>query len=139
MGISDGAFFSSTLACDLNDRLAAVATVAGEPYIGLRCAGKAPMPFLAFHGTDDSLVPFEGGIGTRFNIPLRSARDNMKDWGKLNGCLPQLKSQRIATDVVVESYDGCRNSADVQLYVEGGGRPRLALSRCAPTAVRRNR
>ena len=122
MGISDGAFFSSTLACDLNDVLAAVAVVAGEPFVAPRCAGKAPMPFLAFHGAADSLVPFEGGIGTRFNIPLRGARDNMKDWARNNGCAPELRSQRIAPDILLESYESCRNGAGVQLYViEDGG------------------
>jgi polyhydroxybutyrate depolymerase len=92
MGISDGAFFSSTLACDLNDRLAAVAVVAGEPFVAARCAGKQALPYLAFHGTADGLVPFEGGVGTRFAIPLRGARDNMKDWAKFNGCAPELQT-----------------------------------------------
>jgi polyhydroxybutyrate depolymerase len=122
MGISDGAFFSSTLACDLNDRLAAVAVVAGEPFVAARCAGKQAMPYLAFHGTADGLVPFEGGIGTRFAIPLRGVRDNMKDWAKFDGCAPDLQTQRIALDVVIESYGGCRDGSEVTLYViENGG------------------
>jgi polyhydroxybutyrate depolymerase len=122
MGISDGAFFTSTLACDLNDRLAAVAVVAGEPFVAPRCAGKAPMPVLAFHGTGDTIVPFEGGFGSLNGVRFRGARDNVKDWSRYNGCAPELQSQRIAPDVLLESYEGCRSGADVQLYViEDGG------------------
>lgn len=121
-GLSDGAFFTSVLACQLNDRLAAVAPIAGEPYYPPFCDGKAPIPFVAFHGTDDKLVPFETGIGTMFKIPIRGARESVKAWSQFNGCGADIASKRVAQDVVQESYTGCRNGADTQLYViEGGG------------------
>jgi polyhydroxybutyrate depolymerase len=121
-GISNGAGMSSLAACRLYDKLAAIAPVAGSPYSALECRGKGPVPVIAFHGTEDQLVPFEGGPGGRLGLPTRSVRDNMLNWAKHNGCDLTLSSERVAADVVVESYGGCRNGADVRLYVvEGGG------------------
>lgn len=121
-GISNGGGMTSLLGCKLNDRLAAIAPVAGSPYADLQCRGKGSMPVIAFHGTDDQLVPFGGGPGGRLGLPSGAVRDNMRDWAKHNGCNMVLQTQRIAGDVVLESYGGCKDGADVQLYVvEGGG------------------
>jgi polyhydroxybutyrate depolymerase len=121
-GMSNGGGMSSLLACELNDVLAAVAPVAGSPFNPLACRGKQPVPVLAFHGTDDDLVPFEGGPSGRLNLPARGVRENQRQWATHNGCELTLKSERIASDVLLESYAGCANGADVQLYVvEGGG------------------
>jgi polyhydroxybutyrate depolymerase len=120
-GISNGAAFASLAACKLNDIIAAVAPVAAEPYSDIYCEGKDPVPIIAFHGTDDELVPFEGGNSPR-GLPVNPARENMSGWAAFNGCDPALQTERIASDVVLESYGDCDGGADVQLYViEGGG------------------
>jgi polyhydroxybutyrate depolymerase len=121
-GISNGGGMSSLLGCELNDVIAAIAPVAGSPFPGPACRGKQPMPVVAFHGTDDPLVPFEGGRSGRFGLAGRGVRDNMRSWAEHNGCNLALKSERIAGDVLLETYTGCKDGADVQLYVvEGGG------------------
>ena len=121
-GISNGGGMSSLLGCKLNGRIAAIAPVAGSPYADAQCRGKGPMPVIAFHGTDDQLVPFEGGPGGRLGLPSGAVRDNMRDWARHNGCDLTLQTQRIAPDVVLESYGGCKDGAGVHLYVvEGGG------------------
>ncbi len=121
-GMSNGAGLSSQLACELNDRLAAVAPVAGLTYPLLLCRGKAPMPVIAFHGTADPLVPFEGGPGGRLMLSLRSINDNLKGWAQHDGCADAPASERVAADVVRESYSGCQAGTDVVLYViEDGG------------------
>ncbi len=121
-GISNGGGMSSLAACELNDLLAAFAPVAGSPYSQALCQGKAPIPVIAFHGTDDALVPFEGGAGGRLGLALNSVRQNMKNWAGHNGCGADPQSERVAPDVVRESYSGCKAGADVVLYVveEGG-------------------
>ena len=58
----------------------------------------------------------------RTATPSLSVRGNMHDWAVHNGCDLTLHSQRIAEDVVLESYTNCDDNADVFLYViEGGG------------------
>jgi polyhydroxybutyrate depolymerase len=55
-------------------------------------------------------------------LPSGAVRDNMRDWASHNGCNMTLQSRRVAADVVLERYTGCKAGADVQLYVvEGGG------------------
>ena len=68
-GFSVGAGLSVRLACDLSDRIAAIAPVSGvyfPPFNPRRipepgCLSTRPVPVIAFHGTADPGVPFEGG------------------------------------------------------------------------------
>jgi polyhydroxybutyrate depolymerase len=121
-GISNGGGTASLVGCRLNERIAAVAPVAGAPFSNATCRGREPMPVIAFHGTDDELVPFEGGLGGRLNLLVTSVRTNMREWAEHNGCNMTLQSERIAPDVVLESYRACKGGAEVLLYVvEGGG------------------
>ena len=61
-GLSHGAFMTSIVACDLSDRVAAVAPVAGIQ-APADCDPHRPVPVVAFHGTADPFVPYEGGLG----------------------------------------------------------------------------
>jgi polyhydroxybutyrate depolymerase len=122
-GISNGGFFSSVAACEMQDRIAAIATVAGEGFPDEACRGKRPVPVLVFHGTADATVPFDPSPGrSRLGITVRSTRDSVAAWARFNGCDGTAGEQRAAADIVVVSYEGCRDKADVRLYiVEGGG------------------
>lgn len=55
-GFSNGGFLANLLGCQLGDRLAAIATVAGARPLDA-CAPTGPMPVLLFHGTADRIVP----------------------------------------------------------------------------------
>ncbi len=55
-GFSNGGFISNLLGCQLPERLAAIAPVAGaRPLDG--CAPAGPLPVLFFHGSGDRVVP----------------------------------------------------------------------------------
>ena len=61
-GISNGGGMSFVLSCVLSDRIAAIGTVAGLfTYPWDACRRTRPVPLIAFHGTADPIVPFEGG------------------------------------------------------------------------------
>jgi polyhydroxybutyrate depolymerase len=122
-GISNGGGMTSLVGCVLSDRIAAIAPVAGSPYVEERCRAADPVPIIAFHGTDDPLVPFEPSLGVgRLDLFSAGVRNNMHDWAQHNGCDLTLHTQRVAADVVLESYANCDSGADVELYViEGGG------------------
>lgn len=126
MGFSNGGFLSHRLACDLGDTIRAIAPVAGT--LGIPeadCARTTPLPVFAIHGTDDELVPYEGGppkalhgifesFGT-FQAP--TATDAF--WAKHNG-LPETTVQGFEQgEVSCKRHDG---KAPVTLCtVEGGG------------------
>ncbi len=61
-GISNGGMFVHRLGCDLPDRFAAIAPVAGTIARGFNCApgGNPPISMINFYGTRDRTVPFDG-------------------------------------------------------------------------------
>jgi polyhydroxybutyrate depolymerase len=140
-GLSNGAFMTSSLVCAYADRFAAVAPIAGIRQVE-DCEPARPVPTVAFHGTADDFVRFDGGIGSaasRLPNPDGSPRtpettpsttpaalrptipENVAFWADLNGCRPKPRERTIADDVTLVSYR-CPGRADVQLYViEGGG------------------
>ena len=61
-GFSNGAMAASAVACTLEDRIAAVAAGGGLVDFGERCVLERPVPYLAFHGRDDTSVLFDGGF-----------------------------------------------------------------------------
>jgi polyhydroxybutyrate depolymerase len=61
-GHSNGGFMAYRMACEHGDRFAAVVTVAGaldDP--PPTCAGPSPRAVLHIHGTEDGIVPYDGG------------------------------------------------------------------------------
>jgi polyhydroxybutyrate depolymerase len=132
-GISNGAQMSSLLGCRLAGRIAAIAPVEGEEYLA-PCDGR-PEPIIAFHGTADPILPYDGGGLNATNIanidywkgkapaglpkPL-GIDDSMALWAKHNGCDATPTEKRIAPDVRERAWSGCK--APTVLYIiEGGG------------------
>lgn len=64
-GFSNGAGMSHRLACELSDRIAAIAPVGGANQFALveACEPVRPVPVLQIHGTADPCWPYEGGSG----------------------------------------------------------------------------
>ena len=56
-GLSNGGMMSYRLACELSDRIAAVAPVAGDIRLA-ECNPPRPVPGIAFHGTADAVIPY---------------------------------------------------------------------------------
>jgi len=114
-GLSNGAILSYRLACEASDLFAAVASVAGVEAVP-RCEPKRPVPVLAFHGTSDPVVHWEGGW-----FDLESPKKTIASWSARDGCSgPPTQPLYSKGDVRCEGAPGC--AADVILCrVEGGG------------------
>ncbi len=134
-GISNGAMMSTRLACSLSSRIAAVAPVAGAYYPPLlssypseSCPDTRPVPMISFHGTADTVVPYNGGAGlggAQFRLPQDNTtpdEDVANDWAVHNGCAGARTETQIDTEVRLIEYGSCTNDAIVQHYaVDGGG------------------
>ncbi len=114
-GISNGAQMSYRLACDLGDTLAAFAPVAGGYPPFKDCDPPRPVPVVAFHGTADNLLPYEGQPPVF--LPVRTWAAN---WAARNGCSATAKVTFEKGDVIGETWSGCRDNADVTLYTING-------------------
>lgn len=133
-GISNGAMMSFRLACELSEKIAAIAPVAGAMPLDLQyiCQPSKPVSALIISGTEDPLVPWEGGEITYNNRKLGkvlSVPDTVSYWVGVNNCtknpdiswLPD-SDPNDGTTVKVEIYNHSTKNISIILYqIEGGG------------------
>ena len=121
-GISNGAMMSYRAACEMADKIAAIAPVEGA--LNVECRPSAPVAVIIFHGTADRLVPYNGG-STPYQLGARRSDNSVAGavdfWLKENGCSREPKHQETAA-VHTDIYSGCRNGTAVALYAVQGGR-----------------
>jgi polyhydroxybutyrate depolymerase len=116
-GISNGGGMVNRLGCELADRIAAIAPVSGDYQRYEDCHPPRPVPVVAFHGTADPIIPYNGN---RFALP--SVPEWEAAWAERNGCAPTSSVTYQQGEVTGRSWDGCRAGATVTLYTIGGGR-----------------
>jgi polyhydroxybutyrate depolymerase len=122
-----------------------VAAVAGIQ-TGSTCKTKRPVPVVAFHGTTDPLIHYDGtpssvarslpALDGRGRISSQQAKEfgtrgifskgpsipeEAAEWARRNGCSTGVATTRIASDVTLFAWS-CPHHADVELYrIRGGG------------------
>ncbi len=99
-GISNGGFLTSRLACQLSNRIAAIAVIAASMDIGEGYSPVKPMPVIYMHGTADPIVPNKGG--KKFGRLIYSQGDIIKVWAKMDDCDPK----PVITDIPDTAKDG---------------------------------
>ncbi len=123
-GMSNGGFMSYRLACDLESRIAAIASVTGSMSATQvnNCQASRPMPILEIHGTNDQTVPY---TTTSLSIGIDSL---LRFWRNQNGCtapvvldtLPDVVQE--TSTVTTQWYAGCTDNVEVAHYkVHNGG------------------
>ena len=128
LGMSNGGFMSLTAACRLADKLAAVASITGGLSTKLQadCPMSRPVPVALFLGTEDPLVPFNGGQVAGDRGEVTSAGDAARFFAGKNGCSLEPEKQSLpdldpsdGTRVEQQVFGGC--GAPVELFVVTGG------------------
>ncbi len=122
VGMSNGAAFAQRVACGMPDRIAGVAAVTALAY-PLNCGTNQPFPVIAFHGTDDACVPFEGGTSACGAMyPVRSIEESARLWAEHNRCNEEPSLAEVSEHVRTIAYSECDAEVAVVLFVvEGGG------------------
>jgi polyhydroxybutyrate depolymerase len=123
-GVSNGGGMAFVLSCALSDRIAAVGMVAAAQSLPWNwCTDHRPVPMIAFHGTADPIIPYNGGRspvppGELFpSVPTWTA-----NWARRNQCGTNPIESVVAADVTRLEYTNCADEAAVVLYtVQGGG------------------
>jgi polyhydroxybutyrate depolymerase len=120
VGISSGSAMSASLACQASDRFAGFGLVAGDFYIPALCDAAKQRPIVIFHGTDDQVVPYNGGFVATSKIPVMPEEETADAWAKHNGCTAGPRETTLSSEVVRLDWSGCR--APVVMYrIVGGG------------------
>ena len=116
-GMSNGGYMSYHLACNLGEKIAAIASVTGSMTYGTydNCSPSHPTPVLQIHGLLDFVVPYDGNSGSK-SIP-----DVIDYWVNYNSC--HLEANRLIkysnnNDLIVyDTYESCLNDVNVKLIV----------------------
>lgn len=136
-GVSGGGRMASQLACDLSDRIAAIAPISGvrfplatdTPPNTVDCAPSRGVPVIAIHGVwdpinvfSDTPPPDADSLAAAINPPVPgsswsySAETAVTRWANVNRCRPRSRTVAVTANIDRISYVGCRANADVVLY-----------------------
>jgi polyhydroxybutyrate depolymerase len=124
-GFSNGGFMSYRLACELEERIAAIGSVAGtmNQDIYESCNPDRPVPIVHIHGTRDRIVPYNG------TVLLPGVIEVLTLWGEINQCSPEFTRDRLpdrdrqdGSTVTQFSSQPCAEETAIELYrVNNGG------------------
>ena len=132
-GHSNGAGMSYRLACELSNKITAIAPNAGQCMLK-NCNPMRPVPILHIHGTEDRCANYNGGMcGGCFNefIGIKNAtdgwecisvEDNIKYFANKNKCNQNPKVITDNNNMICKTYEQCKNKAEVTLCsIKGAG------------------
>jgi polyhydroxybutyrate depolymerase len=143
-GFSNGGFMTQRLGCDLADRFAAVAPVAGTLGTQVTCHPSRPVSVLEIHGTADPVVPYDGGrmtIERGGASTIVSAPAMVERWRAIDGCHTQPTRSDIdtaddGTAVTAMTSSPCTDGTAVAFYsVAGAGHTWPGGHQYLPTAL----
>jgi polyhydroxybutyrate depolymerase len=134
-GVSNGGFFTQHLACELSDRIDAVAPVISAlPTAALdTCRPGDALPMLAIQGTEDQFITFAGGDASHDTLGLgdggaiESADTTRAFWAERYGCDPTPTVTALdpvdpqdPTRAELYAYRGCDADARIDYYIVTG-------------------
>lgn len=126
-GMSNGGFMSHTLACELSNRITAIASVTGSIFTtqyGTYCHPQRPIPVMQIHGTSDPTVPYAGNMSQGM-MPIDSV---VKYWVTKDNCNPvatfsNVPNTNTADGCMAEhyQYNGGTDGSTIELFKIIGG------------------
>jgi polyhydroxybutyrate depolymerase len=141
-GMSNGGFMTSRLACELPDRIAAIAVVAASMDQDENYAPKKRMPAMYIQGTADPLVPFAGGPMKRgAGGAIYGHEDVLKAWATADRCdakaaiinLPVMVND--GTSITKAIYEGPNGIKVIGYTVNNGGHTWPGGTQYLPKAI----
>jgi polyhydroxybutyrate depolymerase len=132
-GISNGGLMSFRLGCGLPDKIRAIAPVTAQipSAIEPQCRSESTVSLAVFNGTEDPLVPYNGGQITVFRKQrgeVLSTDETIWIWQNKNQCRSETRVTEFpdliadGTRVTKIEYTQCAAASKVVLYrIDGGG------------------
>lgn len=119
-GHSNGGIMAYRLACELGDRIAAMAAVAGT--LGVDdCRPERPVSVLHVHGDADRNLPIDGGVGDRSvaGVDFPPPRAGFATLAAADGCPPEATVE-VDGDVTSERRGPCDEGAEAVFVTLAG-------------------
>ncbi len=124
-GISNGGMMSLRLGCELSSRLAAIAAVAASmpEKLAKKVVPQAPLSVLLINGTQDPIVPYEGGGVGLFAKRGRvlPVEKTVEFWVLFNRCKENPSDTLVADKVRRTVFAGGAEGTEVVLYTIADG------------------
>ena len=132
-GISNGGLMSFRLGCGLPDKIRAIAPVTAQipSAIEPQCRSESTVSLAVFNGTEDPLVPYNGGQITVFRKQrgeVLSTDETIRIWQNKNRCRSETRVTEFpdliadGTRVTKIESTQCAAASKVVLYrIDGGG------------------
>jgi polyhydroxybutyrate depolymerase len=131
-GASNGGMMTYRLACEAPELFAAAASIIANLPKQLRCQPSEPISMLIMNGTEDPLMPYDGGQVRFLWQELGAVHSTMETaarWAETNGCQPDPTEVELpeedpedGTLVQLTAYSGCDRGSEVVVYtIVGGG------------------
>jgi polyhydroxybutyrate depolymerase len=118
-GMSNGAMMAYRLACELSNKVAAIAPVAGTLTTTQACKPSRPVPIIQFHSKLDEKVPMNGGTGI-FGYYFPPVQNGLNTWVNNNGCNNTTKTVTNFSQYSVTKWSNCNNSS-IEFYLTNDG------------------
>ena len=115
-GISNGAMMSYRLACELSDKIAAVAVVA-PPAVPEGCMPSRPIAIMQIDGTADPAVPINGGKGGGIigkPLQVQAPQDVVNSWIQRNECALTFTTIYQKGKATCIAYGPCKDGVEVE-------------------------
>jgi polyhydroxybutyrate depolymerase len=119
-GHSNGSMLAQKLACQLSNKIAAVAVVAGRLLLDT-CNPESPVSVLQIYGTADTLNPENGGttnytVGTyTYQFSSRPVMNSVQMLAVANGCSTNFSENKNVSnkDLTISTWPDCKNGVVV--------------------------
>jgi polyhydroxybutyrate depolymerase len=121
-GLGDGGIMALRVGCSMADRVAAIAPVDAALPKTMICLPSRPVPALFIDGTDDPIIPYEGGTYKPGQFHVLSAEDSAKSWARFDRCAEKPAQDKIPSlqnggkETRTFTFSGCHDNAQVALY-----------------------
>jgi polyhydroxybutyrate depolymerase len=121
-GLGEGGFMALRVGCNMADRITAIAPVGAAMPKTMICLPSRAVPALFIKGTDDPIVPDNGGTYKPGRFHVLSAEESVKTWARFDHCSEKPAETKLPSadkggkDTKIYTYSACQNNVPVVLY-----------------------
>lgn len=119
-GMSNGGMLAYRLACELPEKIAAIAPVSCSMMVDHPCNPSRPVPVLHIHSVRDTKIPYQGGVGIGgyYFPPVDSV---LNIWSINNSCAKSGEVLVDNTNYKLTRWSMCTNDVTIQSYLTQDG------------------